>query len=280
MGEAIRPNDYCSMARKKEHAHENHERWLLTYADMITLLVAFFIMLYAMSVMNQHKFQQVAISVRSGFGGNVIGSAPSILDGRGESTADISMTEQGSGDINKEVQEIAPQLVPRALLVHGNGGGSPLMDKTLQRLKDVIKSEHLEKTVMVQSEERGIVVTVLTDKFLFDQGQADLRPQFTYVLDSVSRPLRAIPNLVRIEGHTDDLPICTPKFPSNWELSATRATNVLRYFVDQNELPAARLSVAGYADTRPLVPNTSDENRALNRRVEIVVLKTSDASDD
>jgi len=263
---------------KKQHAHENHERWLLTYADMITLLVAFFIMLYAMSVMNQHKFQQVAISVRSGFGGDVMGRAPSILDGSGENQVAMSVTDDGSQDINKEIQNISPHMKKKDVLIP-SGHGNDSMDKTYVKLQAVIKKEHLEKTVMVKSEERGIVVTVLTDKFLFDKGAAEVRPQFNYVLDAVALPLRSINNQVRVEGYTDDLPIDTPQFPSNWELSTTRATNVLRYFIDHNDLPPNRLSAAGYADTRPICPNSSDQNRALNRRVEIVVLRENESED-
>jgi chemotaxis protein MotB len=263
---------------KKQHAHENHERWLLTYADMITLLVAFFIMLYAMSVMNQHKFQQVAISVRSGFGGDVMGKAPSILDGSGENTVAMSVTDQGSQDINKEVQNISPHFKQKDVLIPSSTA-QKAMDKTLAKLREVIKKDHLEKTVQVKAEERGIVVTVLTDKFLFNKGQADILPDNRYVLDSMAQPLKAIPNQVRIEGYTDDLPISTAKFPSNWELSTTRATTVLRYFISNNDIAAERLSAAGYADTRPICPNTTDQNRAMNRRVEIVVLKAGADAD-
>jgi chemotaxis protein MotB len=272
-------DDVFQMARpKKQHAHENHERWLLTYADMITLLVAFFIMLYAMSVMNQHKFEQVAISVKSGFGGDLMGRAPSILNGAGMSSQAMSVTEEGSQTVNKEVQEIAPHFKQKDLLVPAENGSD--MDGTLAKLRSVIAKDHLQKTVMVKSEERGIVVTVLTDKFLFNRGDADIRQQNSYVLDVMSVPLRSIPNQIRVEGYTDDLPICTERFPSNWELSTTRATVVLRYFIDHHELSPDRLSAAGYADTRPICPNTDEQHRAMNRRVEIVVLKNDEMADN
>jgi chemotaxis protein MotB len=264
---------------KKQQAHENHERWLLTYADMITLLVAFFIMLYAMSVMNQHKFEQIAISVRSGFGGTVQG-ADSILDGSAQSTAPMSMSEQVSGNLRQAVQNIQPRIKQKAILIPSQNGSDPqinpndtnrhsndndmrTMEMTLDKLKKIIKQQHLEKIVAANLEERGIVVTVLTDNM---------------ILDAMSGPLKAIPNEVRVEGYTDDLPISTARFPTNWELSTARATNVLRYFIDHNEVPPDRLSAAGYADTRPICPNTSEDNRALNRRVEIVVLKSENDS--
>jgi chemotaxis protein MotB len=154
------------------------------------------------------------------------------------------------------------------------------MDTTLAKLQAVISKDKLEDKVKVRSDERGIVVSVVTDKFLFDKGQASIRPQFDYVLDDISTPLRAVPNQIRVEGYTDDLPICTAQFPSNWELSTMRATVVLRYFLNHKELPEDRMSVAGYADTRPVVPNDSEEDRAHNRRVEIVVLKSSEVAEE
>jgi flagellar motor protein MotB len=247
-----------------------------------------------MSVMNQHKFEQIAISVRSGFGGTVQG-ADSILDGSAQSTAPMSMSEQVSGNLRQAVQNIQPRIKQKAILIPSQNGSDPqinpndtnrhsndndmrTMEMTLDKLKKIIKQQHLEKIVAANLEERGIVVTVLTDKFLFNKGNADIISQPNMILDAMSGPLKAIPNEVRVEGYTDDLPISTARFPTNWELSTARATNVLRYFIDHNEVPPDRLSAAGYADTRPICPNTSEDNRALNRRVEIVVLKSENDS--
>lgn len=271
------------MARKK-HAgpHENHERWLLTYADMITLLVAFFIMLYAMSIMDVTKFHQLAISVRSGFGG-VRPSAPSILVGQGDDSRMVSLTPSPSPDAPDQ-NTIVPNLRKEAGLggaaVNQSKGENPqpsaedvALAKALMEIRGAIEKDHLQGELGVHADERGIVITVLTDRFLFDKGQADLRPQFLWILDLVAKEIKTVPNAVRIEGHTDDLPIHTARFPSNWELSTTRATNVLRYFIDHDGIPPNRLSAAGYADTRPIMPNDNEADRARNRRVDIVILR-------
>lgn len=278
------------MARHKKHSgdHENHERWLLTYADMITLLVAFFIMLYAMSVMNVTKFHELAISVRSGFGG-IRPSAPSILTGQGDDSRMISLTPSPSPDAPNQ-EAIVPNLRKEAGMggadIQQSGPQKALSseDMALARALADIESEivknHLEGELDVHQDERGIVITVLTDQFLFDKGQADLRPKFLWILDLVAKEIKKVPNAVRIEGHTDDLPIHTARFPSNWELSTARATNVLRYFLDHDGLPPNRLSAAGYADTRPIMPDDTEAHRARNRRVDIVILRMRADNED
>ena len=248
--------------------HENAERWLLTYADMITLLVAFFIMLYAMSVMNQAKFQQLAVSVRSGFGGSVTTGAPTIIPQGGgiEGTASIVSNSR------QDLPHSGPQF-PDPSRAGAQAADQKRLDKAFEIMRAYIKKNGLERQMQVAQDERGVVVTVLTDKMLFDAGQADLRPQEMGPLAVVARVINTVPdNSVRVEGHTDNLPIHTARFPSNWELSVTRATTVLRYFAGQG-VAQHRLEASGYADQRPLAPNTSDENRARNRRVAIVILR-------
>ena len=261
--------------RKGKHGgdHENHERWLLTYADMITLLVAFFIMLYAMSVTNSAKFNSLAISVRSGFG-NVMPSKPSILDGMGAGTPKNVMT---------------PNLPVKPSTALGMSKDGPNKDgtegskgaaadngekakKVLEQLKKLLAQGDMANHVSVTTDERGIIVTVLADKFTFDSGSADLKPSLKPVLDRVSSVIKSERSSVRIEGHTDDRPISNSRFPSNWQLSATRAANVLCYFVETDGVSPDKINCVGYADQRPIVRNTTEENRARNRRVEIVIL--------
>ncbi|MEJ5251835.1 MAG: OmpA family protein [Chthonomonadetes bacterium] len=222
--------------RRSTRRHENVDRWLLTYADMITLLVALFIMLYSMSAVNQEKFGALAQSMRREFqalpehnGGKVVG-AGSIVDP---------------------------------------------VEQQVSRLQQFLQEKGLQSQVRIRHEERGLVISLLSDGTLFDLGSADLKPSAKQVLDQVAEALRALPNPVLIEGHTDNLPIRTAQYPSNWELSAARAARVLRYLVQKGGIPAERLIAVGYADTRPLVPNSSPANRAQNRRVDIAVLKTS-----
>ncbi len=222
--------------RRSTRRHENVDRWLLTYADMITLLVALFIMLYSMSAVNQEKFGALAQSMRREF---------------------QALPEQDGGK------------------VVGTGSIVDPVEQQVSRLQQFLQEKGLQSQVRIRHEERGLVISLLSDGTLFDLGSADLKPSAKQVLDQVAEALRALPNPVLIEGHTDNLPIRTAQYPSNWELSAARAARVLRYLVQKGGIPAERLIAVGYADTRPLVPNRSPANRAQNRRVDIAVLKTS-----
>ncbi len=230
------------MVRRMPHqpeGHHNHERWLLTYADMITLLAAFFLMLYSMSVMSKGKFQQVAASMRSEFGEN--------------------KKHSGSGSGSNGV------LSDPAYLQYQNA---------LQDLAKYVEQHHLGGDVKVSSDERGVVITLLSDGVLFKSGHAHLRTASLPLLRRIAKVLQPLPNNVLIEGHTDNQPIHTARFPSNWDLSTARAVSVLRYFTGNEGLPDHRFSAAGYADTRPLVPNDTLQHRAENRRVAVVILKT------
>jgi len=222
--------------RRSTRRHENVDRWLITYADMITLLVALFIMLYAMSAVNQEKFGALAQSVRREF---------------------QALPEHHGWRIIGTGQIVDP------------------LEAQATQLQQFLQEQELQTQVRVRHEERGMVISLLSDGTLFDLGSAELKPSARQVLDRVAQVLRAVPNPVLIEGHTDNLPIRTAQYPSNWELSAARAARVLRYLVQRGEIPAHRLIAVGYADTRPLVPNDSPANRAQNRRVDIAILKTS-----
>lgn len=259
-------------SKKRGHGgsgeHENAERWLLTYADMITLLVAFFIMLYAMSVMNQAKFQQLAISVRSGFGGSLTTGAPTIIQQGGGIEGIRSIVSNGRQD----AQQDGPQF-PNPSRESALAADRKRLDHAFEIMQAFIKKNGLQRAMQVTQDERGVVVTVLTDRMLFDAGKADLRSQELGPLAKVAQVVNSVPdNAVRVEGHTDDLPIHTPQFSSNWELSAIRATTVLRFFTTRGVAPK-RLEAVGYADQRPIAPDTTASGRARNRRVEIVILR-------
>jgi len=233
---------------KKGHAqahggHGNIERWLLTYADMITLLVAFFIMLYSMSVMNAAKFRQLALSVRSGFGGQLPATGAHLLKGEG-----LMIAGPAVGRSKKSETEA-----------------------TVEKLVRLIKQSGMSKSVRVHVDERGLVVSLITDGVLFDRGSAELRRDMIPVLNGLINILWQNPHPIRVEGHTCNLPI-SGRYASNWELSTARATNVVRYFIEKRGLDPKRLSAAGYADSRPIAPNDTEAHRSLNRRVDIVLL--------
>ncbi len=222
-------------------------RWLLTYADMITLLMAFFIMMYSMSVLNVSKFQQAAASLRSQFG---------------------QKRSETAGGASQRTER--PKAGP---------AGEPTLEQDLQTVQDeldrYIQQNDLEDLIRTSSQARGLVITLVSDNLLFPVGEATLRAPALSILDRIAGLLRAVPNPVAIEGHTCNLPIRTAQYPSNWELSAARACTVARYLVEQWHMDSVRLAATGYADSRPVSPNDTEEGRARNRRVEIVLLATS-----
>ena len=257
-------------ARRKRHEeheeHENHERWLITYADMITLLMAFFIMLFAMSQLDLAKFKEF----QQGFASHVSGKEPSIaLDGG----AGVLDGANGTQD----------ELIAKAQQVLNKQAKEDLAaDLERDRLLDVkeeftarVRAAGLERKVGFRLERRGLVVTIVSDHVLFSLGSADLRPQGRDVLDGLAAVLADMPNDITVEGHTDNLPISGGQYRNNWVLSTARATSVLSYLLQHHDVPASRLSAAGYADQRPVMTNRTSTGRAANRRVEIVILSST-----
>lgn len=241
------------MARKKkkggEEGHENAERWLLTYADMITLLMAFFIMMYSMSVMNLEKFHEAAISIRSGFGGALKGGQHLLTY-----TNDSNKTDVYQKSTKDAVHKAEQELVSNAI------------------------ENNLGDQMTVSRETRGLVVSICIDGLLFPRGSAVLSPKANILLRPIAKILRTVPTEIMVEGHTCPRPIATAVFPSNWELSAARASSVVR-FLQANGVSPKHLRAVGYADTKPRVPNTTEKNRAWNRRVNIVIVDTAPEGD-
>ncbi len=222
--------------------NEHLDRWLLTYADMITLLTIFFLLLYSMSVVSRGKFSSLAGSVRSSL-----------------STAKPSITSGGTGILPGSSQSQSSEQNYVA---------------NMQNLNEYMEQHKLKDRVSVAQETRGIVISMLADNMLFTRGSAEVQVASAPMLQKVAQLLRSVKNTVQVEGHTCDLPIKTPQFPSNWELSTARAGAVVREFTENHGLEPTRFRAAGYASIHPVVPNTSDSNRSRNRRVDIVIMKS------
>ena len=242
--------------RKKGHAgeHVNTERWLLTYSDMITLLMAFFIMMYSMSVLNMEKFREVAFSIRSGFGGVLQGQGKHLMSG-----ARVSLLPH-AGSVEEDR--------------HGVTTTTQIAKQMAQQIRSYANKKSLSGKVHVFQEERGMIVRIAADGLLFSRGSAELTPVASGILTAVSAQLRIVSNDIVVEGHTCSLPISTAAFPSNWELSAARASRVVRFFQHVSGIDGRRLSAVGYADTRPCAPNDTEAHRYNNRRVDIVLENT------
>jgi chemotaxis protein MotB len=223
--------------RRKADDHENLERWLLTYADLITLLLAFFVVMYSMSQVDAKKFGKMAEALNG------------VLKG-GDSLVRHNEASYKTG---------------HGLLEIGNL--KMIQQKIEERFKEINRASDIKTEIT----ERGLVVHIM-ESALFKDASASLEPRAIELLDLIAERVRSIPNHIRIEGHTDDRPINTLRFPSNWELSSARATEVVRYLTQNHDVAPDRISALGFGEYRPVRPNNSIENRAQNRRVDVVIM--------
>jgi len=235
------------MAKKKHEEHENHEQWLVSYADFITLLFAFFVVMYSVSIVNEGKFRTVSESIKAAL--NPFPVPPTSLQ-------PFIIGENRPATINP-----------------------PLLDAkepVIRRIRDIVKtllqSSHTELVPFVEQRAGELVLTI-PDTILFQSGAAELGPEALPFLQALADVLVELNKQVRIEGHADNVPIRTTLFPSNWELSAIRAVMIVRVLSELYGVPSQTLSAVGYADSRPLTDNLTPEHRAKNRRVEIVILQ-------
>jgi chemotaxis protein MotB len=253
------------MARRqrKHEEHENHERWLVSYADFITLLFAFFTVLYATSqadVKKQEEFQDSFKKVMTSFGSGV---------GQGDGDADGG----AKANLHKSLLTEHPDVFPPR-----GAGASEVQDHVQRVLDHGMKNPESAGTVTgVRHDTVGVRIQLAANK-LFAEGSAELDPSSAAALDELGQLLKDSDRRLIIEGHTDDQPIHSARYPSNWELSAARATKIVRYLVARHKIPASRLTAIAYADQKPLVANDSEENRARNRRIEIMIVTDDKAA--
>jgi len=232
--------------RRKNGAdeHENLERWLLTYADLITLLLAFFIMMYTFSKQDAQKYNEVTAHLKSIFSGG----------------SGIAKKGNSEGKLPVDLQMQA-------------GSNAMIEERIKQEFREIADENGLKNNITVFTDARGVVVRIM-DKAFYDEGKADLKQGAKNALDKIIPIMKDIKNHIRIEGHTDNTPISKGEFKSNWELSVRRATEVVRYIVEKGPIAPDRISATGYAEYRPIVSNDTAENKALNRRVEIIIENT------
>jgi chemotaxis protein MotB len=290
---------------------ENEERWLLTYADMLTLLFALFMVLFSISSVNISKYQVLQQSLKAAFSGSILPGGRAILQSGSESTAEhtpataavpsivplvptpTSRSSSSTGAANTPAAQAA-QAAQAARAARAAASAKPMTTAQLQaalnsmsasvaeqdsfvalqkKLNAYAKAHGFSDKVQTVIQRRGLVVRVLTDKLLFNSGQATLQPQGEPLLEEVGQLLnvdRSHP--ITVEGHTDNVPIATAEFPSNWELSTARATTVVRFLI-AHAVSAGRLGAVGYADLHPIASNATASGRALNRRVDIVLMR-------
>lgn len=262
------------MARKKKPPEPvNHDRWLVSYADFITLLFAFFVVMFASANVDKGKAKQVANSVREalkegGFTTLIASVLGGTVDDIGQGNA--QMKGPGGAEVVKHDGE-RQGLAEGQGLDEGEGGTlvelKPAMDFLLKELAEEIETGKME----VVMEARGLVVSFREAAF-FPSGEATLSSENTGSIAKVADVIQMLPNPVRLEGHTDSRPIHTAQYRSNWELSAARSIAMLELFSGAYGIPKEKLSIAAYADNAPLGSNETAEGRARNRRVDIILL--------
>jgi len=238
-------------------SHASHDRWLVSYADFITLLFAFFVVLYASAEMDKKKIARLSAAIEGGF--QQLGAfAKNPSPGKPEGAAEAGGMPETSSLTNLPSQ--------------ADSGASGLVDAyALQReLEEVLGSEIRQHEIEMRVTPEGLVLS-LREVGFFDSGDARLLPSAIPTLARIAKVLNAHGFDIRVEGHTDDVPIHTPEFRSNWELSTARATQVITLLVEDYGLDPLRVSAAGYGPYRPLASNSSAQGRKLNRRVDLVI---------
>jgi chemotaxis protein MotB len=265
-------------ASHHEAEHDNEERWLLTYADMITLLMTLFMVLFAISSVNTTKFELLSKSLQEAISGKIVSGGESLQE-----TGSTEKTDQASPE--PPIPAIQPVIrADSSTSQRGTTTTAPASTnaaaheeedfRELKRKIDAYAREHgLQSKLQATVARRGLVIRLLTDRVLFASGQAQLEPSATGLLTAISRLLvTEVRHPILVEGHTDNRPIASAQFPTNWELSTARATQVVRYFIRHGVAPH-RLQAAGLAAQRPIASNSNDFGRSRNRRVEIVLVR-------
>lgn len=243
------------------------ERWLLSYADFITLLMVFFVVMYAMSKVDVQKYAAMANSLSLVLSGQPISSldspGPSMV--KGQAGTNKPDPEGSSAAENQRQIEEVKKLVEEFIKTEDQQAAEAGKTGNTSAVK-------LSDNIIVYEQERGLVIS-FKDTMLFASGSDELNAYARDIISQLGVTLLKLPNYIRVEGHTDNRPINTPKFPSNWELSVLRASNVVHVLREGSGIPAERLSIIGYGEYRPLVSNDTEVGQAMNRRVDIVILK-------
>jgi len=252
--------------RKRHHEHENHERWLVSYADFITLLFAFFVVMFASSQANKASAREVSNSVRQALEHGEMSNAISVVLGRGKHEVE---KRPEKADPSTSVQKTPP---PSPTTPAPPQKQPPAdLTKSATDLQKLLAKELSSGKIEVRLDARGLVVS-LREAAFFASGDDAISPNSIPIIEKIANSIRDLPNSIRLEGHSDSVPIHNSRFRSNWELSSARAIAMLGLLRDRGNIDTTRISVAGYAENAPVDTNDTEEGRGHNRRVDLVVL--------
>jgi len=266
-----------------EEEHVNHERWLVSYSDMITVLMALFIVLFAISQVDQEKYIALSRSLAAGFGdgrpevsstvldggsGVLDGLTPQEKDATAGGTAGLVDADKGLGEQGRTP---APQPSVDPALVAAAREEAVHLEQIREAIRAGLAPDGLDRVVTFRIDERGLVLGLVADDVFFAPASAELTDTARRVLDVAGPTLVGLAEQIAVEGHANVLPV-SGRYATNWELSADRATQVLRHLVERDGLPPGRVSAVGYGDARPVAAGMDDASLAANRRVDLVVL--------
>ncbi|MEV4707757.1 flagellar motor protein MotB [Actinoplanes sp. NPDC049316] len=274
----------------EEHEeHVNHERWLVSYADMLTLLFVLFVVLYSMSNVDKNKFAELAAGLSHSFGSSsaALQGRPAVLDGAGQTTNLISIDPgvkpgdggSGTAGMTKAQQEAVARAVQaesrKAASANAKAAAAEAarLKEIENRISDALVKAKLLKQVKFTIDKRGLVVTIVTNEVVFAGNRADLQVGGRKILDAIAPTLVKLPNNIEVDGNTNQLKATVTYYPSGWELSAARASTTVRYLGDHG-VAKNRMSAVGFSDTRPLIDPKDPRSITMNRRVDVVVLTT------
>ncbi len=252
--------------RRRSTDRISHERWLVSYADFVTLLFAFFVVLYASAQMDHKKAGQLSVAIESAFEQLGIFQADSRKPGRGIQKPPLANRVPGGGPAT-ELARIANESLGQQIVQRKKEDFTALRAELEKALTREIKRNE----VALRTDDDGLVVS-LREMGFFDSGSAVMKPEAEDAFARVARILQEHACAVRIEGHTDTVPIHTAQFASNWELSTARATELVKALIQKHGVAPERLSAAGYAEFHPVANNDTEKSRQLNRRVDVIIL--------
>lgn len=267
--------------RELEEEHENHERWMVTYADMVTLLMVLFIVMFAMGQVDEDKYQALKQSLAAGFGQSaaVMSGSEALLDNAGSNAAK-PVAPDASDDLSPEQQAAVSTAVARQEQLRRQrayADAQAEVDRLLEirgRIQRVLRAEGLERDVVTGIDDRGLVVSLVSRHVVFEANLAELSPRGTQVVDTLARVLRRIPDPLQVDGHTNQVPVQPKYYATDWDLSAARSITVLRHLNERQGIRAERLTAAAFGHEKPLIDPAKPGSQRINKRVDIVVVSS------
>lgn len=266
---------------EEDEEHANHERWMVSYSDMLTVMMGLFIVLYAMSQVDMQKFEALRNSLAASFGNeSILTGTDGVLDSSTE--AGQEETDQTPADSFDPITADAglggatsgPQTTVSAEVFAAAQAEAQRLEDVKEQIEQQLATVGLGSAVQMKITDRGLVIGLVADDVFFAPASAELTPTAVAVLDAISPAILPLPDEISVEGHANVLPV-SGRYPTNWELSADRATQVLRHFVEKNGVAGSRIEATGFGDARPVADGTDEQSLAMNRRVDVVVLSSA-----